>query len=320
MGPFWRPERWRGGQSAAKVSYELLGQRRPGGCNAEYTYRPRMTMNNDLPERQGLYDPSNEHDSCGLNFVCDMRGRKSHRIVELGLGALCALEHRGAAGSDPDVGDGAGILLQVPDAFYRAVVDFELPPPGAYATGIAFLPQEAPQAAVAKAEVERIARHQGLTVLGWRNVPVDPDAVGAGATVTMPTFEQLFLADASGGATGLALDRLMYIARKRFEHEIAVVAGPDEINEAMGGVSPTHDGVYFPSLSSRTIVYKGMLTAPQLGPFYPELLDRRLESAIALVHSRVSTNTFPAWPRAHPNPHVAHKGEINTIKGHRKWL
>ncbi|MFT7473127.1 MAG: glutamate synthase (NADPH/NADH) large chain [Verrucomicrobiales bacterium] len=273
-----------------------------------------------LPPRQGLYDPANEHDACGLNFVCDMKGRASHRIVQHALGALCALEHRGAAGADPDVGDGAGILTQLPDAFLREVVGFDLPDAGRYATGIAFLPQDPQIAAAAKAEIQRIAVEEGLVVLGWRDVPVDPDVIGAGARVTMPSFSQPFFTHSTGTLSGIDLDRVIYIARKRFEHEIHLEAGADEVNEAMGGASSMHDGVYFPSLSTRTIVYKGMLTTPQLGAFYPDLRDPRFASAIALVHSRFSTNTFPSWPLAHPYRLVAHNGEINTIKGNRNWM
>ena len=273
-----------------------------------------------LPPRQGLYDPANEHDACGLNFVCDIHGRASHDIVQRGIGALCALDHRGAAGADPEVGDGAGILLQIPDRFLRAVVDFDLPAAGTYATGMAFLPQDAGAAASAKAEVQRIAVEEGLVVLGWRDVPVIPEAIGAGSRLTMPTFSQPFLTSASDELAGVELDRLLYIARKRFEHEISLDAGPDEANEAMGGASSMHDGVYFPSLSARTIVYKGMLTTGQLAGFYPDLSDERFESALALVHSRFSTNTFPAWPLAHPYRLVAHNGEINTIKGNRNWM
>ena len=272
-----------------------------------------------LPPRQGLYDPANEHDACGLNFVCDLRGRASHRIVQHGIGALCALEHRGAAGADPEVGDGSGLLTQIPDAFYRDVVDFDLPEAGSYATGMAFLPQDPKVAAKAEAEIERIASEEGLAVLGWRDVPIEPDVIGAGARVAMPTFRQPFLAHVDG-LTGIKLDRVIYLARKRFEHDIHLAAGPGESNEAMGGASSMHDGVYFPSLSARTIVYKGMLTTPQLAAFYPDLRDERYASAIALVHSRFSTNTFPAWALAHPYRLVAHNGEINTIKGNRNWM
>ncbi len=277
-------------------------------------------MTPGLPARQGLYSPDLEHDSCGLNFVCDMLGRRSHRIVELGLGALCALEHRGAAGADPDVGDGSGILTQLPDALYRDEVEFELPEAGLYATGIAFLPQDPAIAMKARAEIERIAFDEGLTLLGWRNVPANPEQIGIGARVTMPTLAQPFFVHESGNVSGIELDRILFVARKRFEHEISLDAGPDEVNEAMGGASAEHDGVYFPSLSARTIVYKGMLTTGQLGVFYDDLTDQRFESAIALVHSRFSTNTFPSWPLAHPYRLVAHNGEINTIKGNRNWM
>ena len=273
-----------------------------------------------LPPRQGLYDPELEHDACGLNFVADLHGRPSHKIIEHGLGALCALEHRGAAGSDPEVGDGSGILTQLPDALFREEVDFELPPLGQYATGIAFLPQEPSVAAEAKTEIQRIAVEEGLVVLGWREVAVRPEVIGAGARVTMPSLSQPFFTHSSGSLSGIELDRVLFIARKRFEHDIHLDAGPDEANEAMGGASSQHDGVYFPSLSARTIVYKGMLTTPQLGSFYDDLRDPRFESAIALVHSRFSTNTFPSWPLAHPYRLVAHNGEINTIKGNRNWM
>ena len=273
-----------------------------------------------LPPRQGLYNPEHEHDACGLNFVCDMLGRPSHRIVEHGLGALCALEHRGAAGADPEVGDGSGILTQLPDGLYRDDVTFELPPFGQYATGIAFLPQEPSVAAEAKAEIQRIAVEEGLVVLGWRSVPTRPETIGAGARVTMPSLSQPFFTHSSGTLSGIELDRVLYIARKRFEHEISLTADNAEASEAMGGASSEHDGVYFPSLSARTIVYKGMLTTPQLGAFYDDLRDERYESAIALVHSRFSTNTFPSWPLAHPYRLVAHNGEINTIKGNRNWM
>ena len=275
--------------------------------------------NPDLPTPQGLYHPRHEHDSCGVNFVCDMHGRASHDIVVKGIGALCNMEHRGAKGADINTGDGAGLLIQIPDRFYRDVVSFDLPEPGAYATGVAFLPQEPAVADEAADKVERILVDEGLSVLGWRDMPVDQSILGAASLMTMPTFRQLFVV-ADDGSTGIDLDRMAFIARKRIEHEISVKAGPDEVNEAMGGVSETHDGVYFPSLSARTIVYKGMLTTPQLAAFYPDLVDERVESALALVHSRFSTNTFPSWPLAHPYRYVAHNGEINTIQGNRNWM
>ena len=272
----------------------------------------------DLPPRQGLYDPRHEHDACGVNFVCDLHGRRSHDVVMKGVTALCNLEHRGAQGADINTGDGAGILIQIPDRFYRDVVPFDLPPRGEYATGIAFLPQAPDVAERAAAAVDILLAAEGLVVLGWRDVPVDESMLGSGSLMTMPTFRQIFVAGED--LAGLELDRRIYIARKRIEHEIRVPAGPDEINEAMGGASEAHDGVYFSSLNSSTIVYKGMLTTPQLAAFYGDITDERVESALALVHSRFSTNTFPSWPLAHPYRLIAHNGEINTIKGNRNWM
>ncbi len=266
----------------------------------------------------GLHRSAFEHDSCGVSFVADIKGRRSHDIVSLGIGALCNLEHRGATGADADVGDGAGVLLQVPDRFFRSVVPFELPPEGSYATGIAFLPQDPEQASAGVEAVEAIVADEGLSVLGWREVPVEPSVVGAAARSTMPTFRQVFVDGA--GHSGMDLERRAYVIRKRIEHEIHLEAGRDEVNEAIGGASEMHDGVYFPSLSGRTIVYKGMLTSPQVAAFYPDLHDDRVESAIVLVHSRFSTNTFPAWPLAHPYRMIAHNGEINTIQGNRNFM
>ncbi|MCQ8773830.1 glutamate synthase large subunit [Streptomyces telluris] len=249
------------------------------------------------PAQQGMYDPRNEHDACGVGFVATLTGEASHALVQQALTVLRNLEHRGATGSEPDSGDGAGILLQVPDAFLREAAGFPLPEPGAYAVGIGFLPADAADADAAVSSIETIAREEGLTVLGWRAVPVAPELLGASARATMPDFRQLFVSD--GENTGLALDRKAFVLRKRAEREA---------------------GVYFPSLSARTIVYKGMLTTGQLEPFFPDLSDRRCATAIALVHSRFSTNTFPSWPLAHPYRFVAHNGEINTVKGNRNWM
>ncbi|MBO0656544.1 glutamate synthase large subunit [Streptomyces triculaminicus] len=251
------------------------------------------------PAPQGMYDPRNEHDACGVGFVATLTGEASHELVEQALTVLRNMEHRGATGSDPDSGDGAGILLQVPDAFLRESVGFALPEAGAYAVGIGFLPADDQEAAAAVSQIETIAAAEGLAVLGWRDVPVAPDLLGAGARATMPVFRQLFVADAAGEASGLALDRKAFVLRKRAEREA---------------------DMYFPSLSARTIVYKGMLTTGQLEPFFPDLSDRRCATAIALVHSRFSTNTFPSWPLAHPYRFVAHNGEINTVKGNRNWM
>src|SRR4051812_5579771 len=253
--------------------------------------------NPDLPRRQGLYDPAFEHDACGVAFVVDLHGRKSHERVRQGLTALCNLDHRGASGSEVNTGDGAGITIQVPDRFLRESVPFDLPPAGQYATGIAFLPAEPDDAAKAVATLDDIAGQEGVTVLGWRDVPTDPSMLGASAAAAMPSFRQWFLA--KDGLSGIDLDRWAYAVRKRGEHEAQV---------------------YFPSLSARILVYKGMLTTHQLEEFYPELGDDRLESALALVHSRFSTNTFPSWPLAHPYRYLAHNGEINTVMGNRNWM
>jgi glutamate synthase (NADPH) large chain len=259
-------------------------------------------MRSDLPGPQGLYHPENEHDACGVNFVVNTKGLRSHQIVQTGIGALCNLQHRGALGAEVNTGDGAGILIQVPDRFLRAVTDFELPREGSYAVGIAFLPSDAKGADEAAKGVEKIANSEGLRVLGWRDVPTDPSMLGSSALAVMPTFRMVFLAD---GVHGMELERRAYVVRKRVEHE----------------VHPRNGGsVYFPSLSSRTLIYKGMLTTPQLGQFFPDLNDERVESALALVHSRFSTNTFPSWPLAHPFRYIAHNGEINTVKGNRNWM
>ena len=257
----------------------------------------------DLPVAQGLYDPSFESDSCGVAFVADIQGRPSHRLVSQALVALQNMDHRGAAGAEPSSGDGAGITVQVPDAFLRAVCDFDLPASGSYAVGTAFLPTEPEAARVAVALVEEVAGAEGLTVLGWRDVPTDPREVGPIATGVMPAFRQLFLAGALG-ESDLELERLAFCLRKVVEHRAAAE-----------GIE-----IYFPSLSGRTLVYKGMLTTHQLGIFFPDLNDERFATSIALVHSRFSTNTFPSWPLAHPFRLIAHNGEINTIKGNRNWM
>ncbi len=269
-----------------------------------------------LPAAQGMYQPADEHDSCGVAAIVDIHGRRSHRIVADGITALANMDHRGAAGADPCVGDGAGLLIQVPDEFLRAEAGFPLPTNAnavagqAYAVGIAFLPADDRARATAKQIIADIVADEGLELLGWRPVPIDPAGSGVGrmAQDVMPAFEQLFVAAPQpvGGerAAGLALDRLVYPARKRIEHETE-----------RSGV-----GVYFPSLSSRTLVYKGMLTTAQLPTFFPDTTDERTISAIAVVHSRFSTNTFPTWPLAHPFRFIAHNGEINTVRGNRNRM
>ena len=261
------------------------------------------TADRDRAAADGLYAPEREHDACGVALVADLTGRRGNEIVRRGLTALLRMEHRGARGSEANTGDGVGLLIQVPDAFLRAVVDFALPPAGAYAVGTAFLPADEEKATAAVARIEELAAEEGLRVLGWRALPTDVDAadLGPSARAAMPAFRQLFVtaAEPEGGPTGIALERRSYCLRKRTEHET---------------------GVYFPSLSPRTLVYKGMLAEPQLEAFYPDLADERVESALALVHSRFSTNTFPAWSLAHPYRYVAHNGEINTLRGNRNWM
>ncbi|HSJ21460.1 MAG TPA: glutamate synthase large subunit [Nocardioidaceae bacterium] len=252
-----------------------------------------------FPPPQGLYDGLHEHDACGVAFVATLTGVASHDIVAKAITALRNLEHRGATGAEPDSGDGAGILLQVPDRFFRSVVDFELPPARTYAVGTAFLPGDDEHVAKTRARIEEIAAEEGLSVLGWREVPVEPGILGATALSVMPTFSQLFVTATGGRLVGMALERLAFVVRKRAERET---------------------DVYFPSLSSRTIAYKGMLTTDQLDRFYPDLRDERMESAVGVVHSRFSTNTFPSWPLSHPFRFIAHNGEINTVMGNRNWM
>jgi glutamate synthase (NADPH/NADH) large chain len=261
-----------------------------------------------FPPAQGLYDRAFEHDACGVAFVATLTGEPSHDIVASGLTALRNLEHRGAVGSEPNSGDGAGILIGVPDAFLREVVSFDLPAAGHYAVGMAFIPEGTVHETTVL--VERLAAEESLRVLGWRDVPVTPSLLGSASRSTMPHFRHLFLAPLNADRAidpdvhGVELDRRAFCLRKRIEH-----------------VSAEHgEAVYFPSLSARTLVYKGMLTTGQLEPFFPDLSDRRLTSALALVHSRFSTNTFPSWPLSHPYRYVAHNGEINTVMGNRNWM
>lgn len=255
-----------------------------------------------FPPVQGLYDARHEKDACGVAFVATLTGVASHEIVEQGIQALRNLDHRGAAGAEQNTGDGAGILIQVPDRFFReetAQLGFELPPQHAYAVGTAFLPGDEEQVAKTRARVEEIAAEEGLSVLGWREVPTDDSELGGMALGVKPAFAQLFVAGSGQRVSGMALERLAFCLRKRAERET---------------------DVYFPSLSARTIVYKGMLTTDQLDKFFPDLLDERVTSALAVVHSRFSTNTFPSWPLAHPFRFIAHNGEINTVMGNRNWM
>ena len=247
------------------------------------------------PNAVGLYDPANEHDACGVAMVATLNKLPTHEIVSKALTALRNLEHRGASGAEVDSGDGAGILIQIPDKFYRSVVNFDLPKASEYATGIFFVK---PGESGYQESIEKIAKEEGLKVLGWRDVPINSKSLGKTAISVMPEFKQIFI---SGGKNenDLVLERMAFCLRKRVEHTLPI---------------------YISSLSSRTIVYKGMLTTGQLEEFFPDLSNSLVESPMALVHSRFSTNTFPSWPLAHPYRFIAHNGEINTVKGNRNWM
>ncbi|MEW7979483.1 MAG: glutamate synthase large subunit [Candidatus Sedimenticola endophacoides] len=261
-----------------------------------------------LPAKQGLYDPRNEHDACGVGFVADIKGRKSHKIVEQGLEILERLVHRGAVGADPRAGDGAGILIQLPDAFFRAVVDFDLPAAGEYAVGHLFLPRDDAARAEAQSVVERFITDEGQQLIGWRDVPVDNSGLGYSVKPTEPVNRQVFVGCGAGCSSQDAFERKLFVIRKQVEKVIreSHLAGKESF--------------YFTSISSRTITYKGMLLSDQVGTYYQDLSDERMVSALALVHQRFSTNTFPTWDLAHPFRMIAHNGEINTLRGNVNWM
>ena len=268
-------------------------------------------MNTPIPARQGLYDPRNEHDACGVGFVAHIKGRKSHEIVRQGLKILDRLTHRGAVGADPLAGDGAGILLQMPDAFLRAHcadLGLTLPEEGAYAVGMVFLPRDAASRAVCEKTLEDFIRAEGQTVLGWRDVPVDNAGLGESVRKVEPFIRQVFVARGANCTGQDTFERKLFVIRKQAENAIRAK------NLAEGSF------FYLPSFSSRTLVYKGMLLSDQVGVFYRDLLDERMVSALALVHQRFSTNTFPTWDLAHPFRMIAHNGEINTIRGNMNWM
>jgi glutamate synthase (NADPH/NADH) large chain len=263
-----------------------------------------------MPEAQGLYDPAREHDSCGVGFVADMKNRQSHSIVEMGLQILMNLDHRGAVGADPKAGDGCGMLIQMPDAFLRAEcagLGIDLPPPGDYAAGLVFLPRDPEGRAFCEGVFERVIAEEGQTFLGWRDVPVDSSGLGESVKPTEPVIRQVFIGRGHVAA-GDDFERRLFILRKVISNAI------------YDARDPRTKGYYPVSLSSRTIVYKGMLLASQLGDYFKDLRDPRMESALSLVHQRFSTNTFPTWSLAHPYRMVAHNGEINTLRGNVNWM
>src|SRR4051812_1188372 len=273
---------------------------------------PTMFNREDLctPAAQGLYDPSTESDACGVGFVVQMKGQKSHAIVEKALQVLINLEHRGACGCEANTGDGAGILVQMPDAFLRTAVPFTLPALGSYGAGLVFLPHDERDRDAIKQIFARIIAEEGQALLGWREVPTDNRDLGDSAKATQPQFQQLFVGAATG-LSGLAFERKLYVIRKRVEHAVDKLKTANPLSRRL---------FYAVSLSANTLIYKGMLTARQLGPMFPDLADGDMESALALVHQRFSTNTFPSWPLAHPYRYVAHNGEINTLRGNINWM
>ncbi len=268
-----------------------------------------------LPERQGLYDPRNEHDSCGIGFVADIKGRKSQDIIARGLQILVNLDHRGAVGADPSVGDGAGCLIQMPDALLRdwaAARRLVLPGPGSYAVAMCFLPRDAAARDFAIRHIERLIRAEGQSLLGWRDVPTDTEGLGSRVIETMPTIRQAIVVADPALADQDAFERKILTIRKQVLNCVVALAA----EHGLPGLAE----LYIPSFSSRTLVYKGLLLAPQVGSFYRDLSNPLTVSALALVHQRFSTNTFPSWRLAHPYRFLCHNGEINTVRGNVNWM
>jgi glutamate synthase (NADPH/NADH) large chain len=260
---------------------------------------------------QGLYHPDNEHDACGVGFVANIKGKKSHTIVEQGLTVLRNLTHRGAVGWDPKLSDGAGILIQVPDRFFReemAKQGVKLPPAGQYGVGMVFLPRDPASRIACEYEIERAIKDEGQVLLGWRDVPVDNSDLAQPAILLEPVIRQVFIGRGRRVTVTDALERKLYIIRKSSGHAIQAL-------KLKHGKE-----FYVPSMSARTVVYKGMLLANQVGEYYLDLKDARVESAIAMVHQRFSTNTFPSWDLAHPFRLISHNGEINTLRGNVNWI
>jgi len=263
------------------------------------------------PPRQGLYDPRHEHDACGMGFVANIKGRKSHEIVEQGLQILDNLTHRGATGYDPLLSDGAGILIQLPDAFFRGAscgLSFELPETGEYGVGMVFLPRDPGARAACIRELERAIVAEGQEVLGWRDVAVHNDGLAEAAKAIEPDIKQVFVGRGLATPDIDSFERKLFVIRKRASHAIRAL-----------GLHHAYE-YYVPSFSARTVVYKGMLLAKQVGTYYRDLQDPALTSALAMVHQRFSTNTFPTWQLAHPFRMVCHNGEINTVRGNVNWI
>ena len=275
------------------------------------TFAQLSMIQSHRPEPQGLYHPANEHDACGVGFVAHIKGKKSHSIVEQGLTVLRNLTHRGAVGWDPKLSDGAGLLIQIPDKFLREVMakqGLKLPPAGQYGVGMVFLPRDPASRFACEYEIERAIKDEGQVLLGWRDVPVDNSDLAEPAKRIEPVMRQVFIGRGKKVTVTDALERKLYIIRKSAGHAIQA------LQLAHG------KEFYVPSMSARTLCYKGMLLAHQVGEYYKDLKDARVESALALVHQRFSTNTFPSWDLAHPFRMICHNGEINTLRGNVNWI
>src|SRR6058998_999578 len=282
----------------------MTNNRGPGSIVQLFTKRCRM-------KAQGLYDPRHEHDACGVGFVVNIKGRKSHTIVQQALQVLINLLHRGACGCEPNTGDGAGILLQTPDKYLRRECDrlgIPLPQPKEYGCGLVFLPRDPEPRDKVRALLHSIVEEEGQRLCGWRDVPTDDRLLGATARSVEPCITQVFIGRGAGVRDHAGFERKLYVIRKLFEKAVAALDIPE------------NKFAYIPSLSSNTLIYKGMLSADQIVTMYPDLADPDVESALALVHQRFSTNTFPSWPLAHPYRYIAHNGEINTLRGNINWM
>ena len=292
-----------------------MGVIRNRGANSPRPALPAATGGErteaELPAVQGLYDPALGKGSCGVGFIADIKGRKSHKIVEDALSILCNLEHRGAVGADPRAGDGAGILVQIPHAFFSAAAEklgFRLPAPGEYAVGALFMPRDRDWRQVIRDIYAEVVKREGMTLLGWRDVPTDNSTLGESVKPTEPVHQQVFIGRGKKIKDETEFERRLYLLRKSISNAIY-----QRRERRLAGYYPV-------SISCRTIIYKGMFLADQLGTYYPDLRDPEFESALALVHQRFSTNTFPAWSLAHPYRMVAHNGEINTLRGNLNWM
>ncbi len=262
--------------------------------------------NPGLPEKQGLYDPQFEHDACGVGFVCQMKGKRSHEIIQQALTILVNLDHRGACGCETNTGDGAGILLQLPHGFFAKHGPAGLPKPGHYGVGMLYVSPDAKIRAESEKTFEAIVKAEGLTFLGWRDVPTDNSSLGATAQKSEPRVRQAFIGRPASLATDQDFERKLFIVSKQAHYQLRA-SGKDEF-------------YYASSLSCRTLIYKGMLMPEQVGKYFKDLADPSMDTALALVHSRFSTNTFPSWERAHPYHFIAHNGEINTLRGNVNWM